>query len=44
MPQPTSLRLARLYWAAGEPLPLDVEVSLMALGYDVPSLQRRYGA
>lgn len=41
---PTVLVTAIILWRRGEPLPLDVEVALMALGYDVPALEARYRA
>lgn len=39
MPQPHALRLAKLHWANGEPIPLDIAVELMGLGYDVAALE-----
>jgi len=41
---PLALRVAILIWSRGEPLPLDVETSLMAQGFDVPALEARYRA
>lgn len=43
MPQPRSLRLAKLHWANGEPTPFDLAVELLSLGYDVRALERSYG-
>lgn len=39
---PNALRIARIHWTAGNPLPLDIEVELMALGLDVPTLHRNF--
>lgn len=33
---------ARLLWARGEPLPVDLALQLAALGYDVPTLEARH--
>lgn len=43
MQQPRALRLARLHWANGEPLPLDIAVELLALGFCISTLEARYG-
>lgn len=42
MRKPRALLLAELHWAAGDPLPLDIEVELMALGLDVSILHRNF--
>lgn len=39
---PRAYLRARLIWAAGEPLPVDLAVELAALGYDVPALEQRH--
>lgn len=44
MRQPRALRLAIVIWKRGEPIPLDVETELMALGFHVPTLEARYRA
>lgn len=41
---PRVLATAILIWKRDEALPLDVETSLMALGYDVAALEARYRA
>ncbi|WP_322996986.1 hypothetical protein [Castellaniella sp.] len=40
--EPRCLRLAKIYWSAGDPLPLDIEADLMALGFDVPTLHHKF--
>ncbi len=36
------LKTAIQFWKSGEPLPLHIADRLMARGYDIPTLQRRY--
>lgn len=42
MRRPLCLLKAIVYWRSGRPIPLDVEAELMALGFDVPTLERQY--
>lgn len=42
MRKPRALTRAELHWAAGEPLPLDVEIELMTLGLDVQLLHTSF--
>lgn len=42
MRKPPALSRAELYWAAGKPLPLDIEVELMALGLCPSRLQASF--
>lgn len=41
---PLALRKAIMLWRQGEPIPLDLEAELMALGFHVPALEARYRA
>lgn len=38
----TAYERALIYWAHGEPLPLDLAAELMADGYDVEALEARH--
>jgi hypothetical protein len=38
----TALTKARIYWANGYPIPLDLQVELLSLGYDVGRLEARH--
>ena len=42
MRQPRALRLAILYWTSGRPAPLDIEVALVNLGFDLYALEAKY--
>lgn len=39
---PLALRRAIRIWRSGEPIPVDLETDLMALGFDVRVLEDRY--
>lgn len=41
---PPALEYAITIWRRGDPIPLDLEADLMALGMDVPALEARYRA
>jgi hypothetical protein len=34
--------IARLHWAKGNPAPLDIELAIIALGFDLTALEARY--
>lgn len=42
MNAPRALRVARLYWADGQPVPLDIFYELLELGYDAQALEEKY--
>lgn len=42
MSLPAPLVAAILHWKRGQPLPLDLEIALMGLGFDVPTLEAKY--
>jgi hypothetical protein len=42
MRQPRALMIARWHWAKGDPAPLDIELAIIALGFDLTVLEARY--
>jgi hypothetical protein len=40
----SNLAQAQIIWGAGYPIPMDLAAALMAEGYDVQELEKRYRA